>query len=193
MLKHVAKPAAGSWLLLPKRSCKGSIETSFFFFFHRLFFFFSDFWRTTQQNLRMPSSSCFQGLKFKPFSRRSFFPFDPILKIDVGAPPYREGVKPLFDWITQPFFNRFKRMIHQNDGQAAPYLSRYILTCCMSTQLCTGGSKRLRTGLLTVTRPFLHRFQRAICRNDRLAMLVVLICHTLEFVEKWLRYGRKSA
>jgi hypothetical protein len=43
------------------------------FFFFIVFFFFSDFWRTPPHNLRKPSTSRFQGLKFKPFPRRRFF------------------------------------------------------------------------------------------------------------------------
>jgi hypothetical protein len=29
------------------------------------------------------------------------------LKNDVGAPPPSEGVNPIFNWISQSFFNRF--------------------------------------------------------------------------------------
>jgi hypothetical protein len=56
-------------------------------------FFFSDFWRTTQQNLRKPSSSHFLGLKSITYPKKSFSPFDARLKIDSGAPPPSEGDK----------------------------------------------------------------------------------------------------
>jgi hypothetical protein len=42
----------------------------------------------------------FQGLKSITYPKRSFSPFDARLKIDVGAPPPSEGVKPIFDFIT---------------------------------------------------------------------------------------------
>jgi hypothetical protein len=41
----------------------------------------------------------------------------------------------------------------------------------MSIQLFTGASKRLKTRLLTVTRPFLNRFQCVIYQNDGRATL----------------------
>jgi hypothetical protein len=100
-------------LLLPKRSCEGSIGMPFFSFF------FSVFRLTPPHNLRKPSSSHFQGLKIIPYLKRSFSPFDSRLKNDVGAPPRSKGVKPLFDCITQPFLNRFKCMIYLNDGHTA--------------------------------------------------------------------------
>jgi hypothetical protein len=59
-------------------------------------FFLLRFWRSTQQNLRKPSSSHFQGLKIIPYAKRGFSPFDSRLKNDVGAPSPSEGGKTAF-------------------------------------------------------------------------------------------------
>jgi hypothetical protein len=47
-----------------------------FFHHHHHLFFLSDFWRTTQQNLRKPSSSHFQELKSVTYHKNSFSPFE---------------------------------------------------------------------------------------------------------------------